>query len=61
MKFVLIVNPELGWDSVSNVLDTTNATKEQMAQLEAVCENRGDILIDWKTLDTVESFLLEQQ
>ena len=61
MKPVLIVNAEDGWDNVSYVLDGEGVTPEQWEQLENSCENHGYILIDWKTLSGVESFLEDHQ
>lgn len=57
MKPILIVNPELGWDSVVAILDSGNATEEQYKQAEKVCEDNDYILIDWKRVESVESFL----
>lgn len=59
MKPILIVNPELGWDNVSYILDGTNISDEQMEKLEEICDNNGYILIDWRRVSSVESFLQE--
>ena len=57
MALVLIVNPELGWDSVVAALDSDDMTGEQFDLLEQKCTQHDYILIDWKSISTVESFL----
>lgn len=59
MKPILVVNPECGWDNVAHVFDAAAMTDEQYKKLEEICEELGYILIDWKNLDNVESFLSE--
>lgn len=61
MKPILVVNPECGWDNVTCVLDAETMTNEQHEELGKICEKRDYILIDWKSLDTVESFLSEHK
>lgn len=59
MKPILVVNPECGWDNVAHVFDSEAMTDEQYKDLEKICEDLDYILIDWKNLDNVESFLSE--
>lgn len=59
MDFVLIVNPELGWDSVVAVLDTEGVTEEMWEKVEKICKDNHYILIDWKSVTSVESFLTD--
>lgn len=61
MQLVLIVNPDLGWDSVISVFDGETITEEQWERMEEICEDNSYILIDWKRLDGVESFLRDYQ
>lgn len=59
MSLILIVNPELGWDSVVSVFDTEGATAEQIKAVNRVVDKNSYILIDWKSMSTVQSFLDE--
>lgn len=59
MKPILIVNPELGWDSVVAILDAGTLTDKQCESLEKICKENEYILIDWKSVSTVKSFLDE--
>ena len=59
MKPILVVNPECGWDNVAHIFDSETMTDEQYKDLEKICEELDYILIDWKNLDNVESFLSE--
>lgn len=59
MKPILVVNPECGWDNVTHVFDAAAMTDEQYKKLEEICDELDYILIDWKNLDNVESFLSE--
>lgn len=61
MKPILVVNPELGWDSVTSLLNGEEITEEQYERLEEVCEKNNYILIDWKSISSVESFLLDYE
>lgn len=57
MALVLIVNPELGWYSVVATFDSDDMTGEQFDLLEQKCEQHDYILIDWKSISTIESFV----
>lgn len=62
MNTILIVNPELGWDSVAAILEVDwddNSTGEKMEQVEKICNANNYILIDWKCVTSVESFIQE--
>lgn len=61
MKPILIVNTELGWDSVTGMLDGEEVSKEQYERLEKVCKRNNYILIDWKVLSSVEYFLQDYE
>ena len=61
MNITLIVNPELGWDSVISIFDTETLTEEQFQRVEEICEDNSYILIDWKRLGSVESFLRDYE
>lgn len=61
MRLTLVVNPELGWDSVVTVLDRDRVTQDQYDSLEELCERNNYILIDWKYLEDVESFLRDYE
>lgn len=62
MNLILIVNPELGWDSVVAAFDASGVTQEQIQKLEEIChENSSYILIDWHSLGSVESFIRENE
>lgn len=61
MKPILVVNPEEGWDNVTRILDSETMTDAQYEELKKICEKLDYILIDWKSLDTVESFLSEHK
>lgn len=57
MKPILVVNPEEGWDNVSYIFDAETMTDEQFKELEELCNKYEYILIDWKSVDKIESFL----
>lgn len=59
MKLILIVSPELGWDSVVSIFDRDAITEEQYVRLEELCQRNDYILIDWKSTSSVDSFLLD--
>lgn len=61
MNLIMIVNPELGWDSVFATFDGSAVSGEQYDKLEDICSKNEYILIDWKSLDDVESFLRENE
>lgn len=61
MKPILVVNPELGWDSVTSLLNGEEITEGQYERLEEICEKNNYILIDWKSISSVESFLLDYE
>ena len=61
MPTILIVNPELGWDSVVAILDSDDMTGEQFDRAEKICEENNYILIDWKSIQSVESFLADNE
>ena len=37
MNITLIVNPELGWDSVISIFDTETLTEVQFHRVEEIC------------------------
>lgn len=61
MKPVLIINPDLGWDNVACILDADTMTEGQYERVEKACENRELVLIDWRSVTSVESFLLDYE
>lgn len=61
MNLILIVNPELGWDSVTQTFDASTVSEEQYDKLEEICERNSYILIDWRSLRSVESFIRENE
>lgn len=61
MNLILIINPELGWDSVTESFDASTVSEEQYDKLEEICERNSYILIDWRSLGSVESFIRENE
>lgn len=61
MVLIMIVNPELGWDSVVAAIEGETVTTEQYERLEEICEENNYILIDWKSTSSVESFLRDYE
>jgi len=61
MNLILIVNPELGWDSVTASFDASTVSEEQYDKLEEICERSSYILIDWRSLGSVEYFIQENE
>lgn len=61
MNLILVVSTEMGWDSVIGIFDASTLTEDQYDRLEEVCEERDYILIDWKYLGSVESFLRDYE
>jgi hypothetical protein len=61
MNLIMIVNTDLGWDSVVETFDAGTVSEEQYDKLEEICERNDYILIDWRSLSSVESFLRENE
>lgn len=61
MQLILIVNPELGWDTVVASFDASTVSDTQYNKLEEICERDDYILIDWRSLTSVESFIQEHE
>jgi hypothetical protein len=57
MKVYLVINVELGWDNVVHVVNRENITPEELAELKAMCKRNDYILIDYKSVESVESVL----
>lgn len=61
MKPILIINTDLGWDNVTCILDAEKMTEDQHKRVKEACESRSLILIDWQSITSVESFLLDYE
>lgn len=59
MKLLMLVDVDLGWDNVVGVFDREEITPERMTELKAMCKRNSYIMIDYKSTQTVESFLHE--
>ena len=61
MNLIMIVNTELGWDNVVETFDASKVSQEQYDRVEKICKRNEYILIDWRSLSSVESFLRENE
>lgn len=61
MNLIMIVNPELGWDNVTASFDASTVSEDAYDRLEEICQRDSYILIDWRSLKSVESFLRDYE
>lgn len=59
MKPILIINTDLGWDNVAHILDAEEMTEAQFEEVEKICERDCLVMVDWQSVSSVESFLLD--